>query len=218
MALSLANGVTAVRDVLNEATASFWSDTQIENWIKEGTRNFSTKSLLAQTTGDITLVANQLSYDSTDEAFIANVLKIHTAFYDDAGNNYKGLIKVEPEKIGNVATFTAGDPKYFCVFGKKIYIWPLTTASIVTAGGLATVLYSQETEDFTVIADEYQHLPIMWALGRAKQKDQKFGEAMSFFEHFNSEIDFERQDKELRGDNVYEDYEIMKTRRPRNAT
>lgn len=208
MALTLANGVTAVRDVLNEATASFWSDTQIENWIKEGTRTFASKSKLIQTLGDITLVADQLYYDVSDEAWIADLLKIHTAYYDDGSDNFKGILKVDPKQIGNVSAFTPGDPKYFCVFGRNVYVWPLSTAAMVTAGGTISCLYSKETEDFTEVPDEFQHLPIAYALGRAKQRDQKFQEAQAFFAQFNAEVEFESLDKNDREQDTLDNFKV----------
>jgi hypothetical protein len=216
MALSLANGVTAVRDVLNESTAVFWSDTQIENWIKEGCRHFSSKSLLVQKDDNAVLTASDLFYTSAEGAgytWIADCLKIHTAYYDDGSNNYAGLMKIEPNQIGNVGTFTPGDPKYYCLFNRSIYIWPMTTAAIVTAGGLVTFLYAKETDDFTEIPDEFQHLPIVYALGRAKQRDMKFSEANSFFAQYNAELEFERGDKDFRGTETYDDFKIKTVRR-----
>lgn len=195
MALTLAEATDEVRDMLNEPNATFWSDAEIQQWIKEGTRVLSSKGLLVEADDDITLVANQLFYTSSDAAWIGDALEAYAAIYDDQSNNYKGLVKITPKQLGNVATFTSGDPKYYCFFNRTFYIWPLTTAAIVTAGGTVRVLYGKETDDITELHDEYQHLPIMYACSKCKQKDQKFAEANAFMTMFYQELNFERADK-----------------------
>jgi hypothetical protein len=208
MALSLADATTEVRDTLNESTAVVWSDAQIQKWIKEGVRIFSSKTLMVEDTQNITLVANQLSYSSSDHAWIGNVIEPYAAYYDDQSNNYKGLIKVHPRQIGNLALGTAGPPKYYALHDRKIYVWPLTTAAIVTAGGVITVLFALESDDITVVVDEYQHLPIIYAVAKCKQRDLKFGEAASLLTQFYNEINFERDDKHEREVDSVEKFKI----------
>lgn len=198
MSLTLATALTEVRNVLNEATAVFWSDTQIQNWIKEGCRTFSSKTLMVEETGTLTLAATTVKYTSSDAAFLANMLEPYSVLYDDGSNVYKGLVKVHPRQIGNLATRTAGPPKYYAQHDRNLYIMPLTSATIVAAGGTLSVLYSKITEDITDISDEYQHLPVIYAIAKAKQKDQKFAEANNLFQQFYQEVNFERQDKHAR--------------------
>jgi hypothetical protein len=201
MALTLANAITEARDHLNEATAVFWSDAQLTKWIQEGTRVVSSKALAVEADDSITLIANQLLYTSADGAgytWIADCIEPYAAYYDDGSNGYKGIIKVHPREIGNVATFTSGDPKYYCIHNRSIYIWPLTTAAIVTAGGTVMVLYSKETDDITELKDEYQHLAINYAVAKAKFRDRAFGEAASIINQVYQELNFERKDKHAR--------------------
>ena len=197
MALTLTTATTEVRDALNEVTAVYWTDGQIQNWIKEGCRIFSSKTLLVEDTQDLNpLIANQLSYSSGDGAWIANCIEIYSAIYN-SGTTYKGLLKSHPRKLGNVATFTAGVPKYYSLHDRKIYVWPLTTAAIA-GSGIITFLFAKYTEDIADLPDDYQHLPIIYAVAKCKQKDQKFSEANTLFGQFYAEIDFERQDKHAR--------------------
>lgn len=195
MALTLADAITEVRDNLNEATAAFWTDAQITKWIKEGCRNFSSKSQMVEATDTIDpMVQNQLSYSSSDETWIADILEPHTCLYDDGSNVYKGLIKVDPKQIGNLATQTAGPPKYYCLFNRTLYIFPLSSAAVAAAGSVS-VLYSKETDDITALRDEFQHLPIIYATAKAKQRDMKFGQAQTLMMQFKEETMAERQDK-----------------------
>lgn len=208
MALTLANAITEVRYQLNESSPAFWTDDEITAWIKEGTRIFSSKTLMVEGTDDLTLIANQLTYTSSDESWIANIIEPYALLYVDQSNNYKGIIKMHPRQIGNVATFAAGDPKYYMLHNRTLYIWPLTTAAIVSAGGTISVLYSKETDDITDITDEFQHLPILYATALAKRKDQKFAEATNIMQQFLNEVNFERKDKHSREVDSLESFDI----------
>ena len=198
MSLTLANAVTEVRDVLNEASAEFWTDAQITKWIQEGTRIFSSKTLLVEDTQVLDpLISNTLVYTAAEETWIGNTLEIYAAIYDNGSNVYKGLVKVHPKQIGNLALGTTGPPKYYCLHDRSIYIWPLPSASVVSSGQIS-FLIAIETDDITDLEDEYQHLPVLYATAKAKQKDQKFAEAGSLMSQFFQELNFERTDKHER--------------------
>jgi hypothetical protein len=198
MALTLSQAITEARDHLNEASAVFWSDSQLTKWIQEGTRIVAAKALCVEADDSVTLIANTLLYNSSTGAgytWIADCIEPYAAYYDDASNNYKGLIKVHPRELGNVATFTAGSPKYYCLHNRNLYIWPLTTAAIVTAGGVVMFLYAKETDDITELKDEHQHLAINYAVGKAKMRDRAFGESSALINQVYQELQFARADK-----------------------
>ena len=211
MALSLANAITQVRYILNEATPEFWTDAEITAWIQEGTRIVASKTLMVEATDTINpLVQNQLTYTSSDESWIADIIEPYAAIYDDGSNNYKGLIKIHPRQLGNVATFTSGVPKYYCLHNRKLYIWPLASAA-VAAAGTVDLLYAKETDDVTALTDELQHLPIIWASARAKQKDQKFAEANTLSTQFYNDLNFERADKHVRESDSIQSFRVPRT-------
>lgn len=213
MSLSLANAITEVRYVLNESTAAFWSDAEITAWIKEGTRIFASKSLLVENTNIVDpMIVSTPYYDSADESFLGSVMEIYSVIYFDGTSTYKGLIKIHPKQIGNVALSTAGPPKYYCLFNRNLYIFPLASAAVAAAGTLE-ILSSIETDDITIIQDEYQHLPIIYAIAKAKQKDEKFGDAATLLSQFFQEISFERQDKHNREVDLLEDFRIKTNRK-----
>jgi hypothetical protein len=200
MSLTLTNAIEEVRDLLNEASVAFWTDTQIEKWIKEGVRVFSSKTLMVEDTNVLDpLVDGQISYSVADEpTWLGDILEIYSALYYDGTSAYKGLIKIHPRQLGNLATRTSGVTKYYCMHDRKIYLWPLPSAAVIAAGATITFLTSCETDDITEMTDEFQHLPIIYATAKAKQKDQKFAEAEALFGQFNSEVQFERKDKHAR--------------------
>lgn len=198
MSLSLADAITAVRDVLNEPTSVFWSDAEITRWIQEGTRDFSTKSLLVEDTENITLVADQISYSSSDHAFIGDIIEPYACLYNDGSDNYSGIIKIHPRVIGNEATNTAGKTKYYALFNRMIWVWPAPTAAMVAAGATLKLLFAKETDDITAITDEYQHIPILYARAMAKYKDKQFSEGNVYMSAYLNFSGFERQDKHAR--------------------
>ena len=199
MSLTLAGAITEVRDLLNEASVAFWTDAQITKWIQEGTRIFSSKTLMVEDTQVLDpLVDGQLSYSVLDETWIADTMEIYAAIYFDGTSKYKGLIKVHPRQIGNLALSTSGPTKYYTFHDRKIYLWPVPSATIIAANANITFLVACESDDITAIEDEYQHLPIVYACAKAKQKDQKFAEANALFSQFYSDASFERKDKHAR--------------------
>jgi hypothetical protein len=180
--------------VLNEDVSVFWSDTEITSWIQEGCLDFSTKSLLVEDTISVTLQASKLYYNSSDVAAIANIVELYTVLYYN-GTTYKGIIKSKPNVIGNEATNTAGDPKYYSWHDKNLYVWPLTSAAVVAAGGTLSLLCSITTNDITVIRDEYQSIPLMYARAMAKYKDRLTAEGDGWMNLYNQYVGFERSDK-----------------------
>lgn len=211
MAISLANAITEVRQVLNEASAAFWSDAEITDWIQEGTRIVASKTLMVEDDQIISpLIENQLSYSSSDETWIADMIEPYAAIYDDGSNNYKGLIKIHPRQLGNLATGTSGHPKYYCLHARKVFVWPLSTAAVAASGSIR-MLFAKESDDITALSDEFQHLPIVYACAKAKQKDQKFAESASLLQQFYNDVNFERSDKHTRETDSVEAFRIPRT-------
>jgi hypothetical protein len=209
MALTLSDATTQVRSNINEAIAGYWSDAEIQNWIKEGVRVFSSKSLMCEATGTVDpMITSTLFYDSGDETFIADILEIYTVLYFDGTSTYKGLIKIHPRQIGNLATRTVGPPKYYCLHDRKFYILPMVSATEVAAGATLSVLYAKETDDITALTDEFQHLPIIYATAKAYQKDEKWGAASGLMSQFFQETSFERNDKHARETDSLDKFKI----------
>jgi hypothetical protein len=199
MSLTLDNAVTECRDLLNEIQPVFWTDAQLERWIAEGVRSFSSKTLMVEDTQDLDpLIANQISYDSTDESWIGTMIEPYAALYYDGSSRTKGLIKVHPRQIGNLALITAGPTKFYTMHDRMLYLLPAPNATVIAAGAKITMLFSMITDDITLLTDEYQHLPIIYAVAKAKQKDQKFAEASNLMSQFFQEVGFERNDKHAR--------------------
>jgi hypothetical protein len=218
MALSLVQAIAQVRDSLNEDVSVFWSDAEITQWLQEGSRDFSSKSLMVEDDDSITLVANQIIYTSGDAGFLADVLEPYAVLYNDGSNNYKGIIKGHPRMIGNEATNTAGATKYYSIHNRKLYIWPKPTAAMVTAGATLLMLYAKETDDITVLSDEYQHFPILYAKAMCLYKDRRFQEGNAMMALYSSYTNFERQDKHGREQETLDMFKVKPRGGERGAT
>jgi hypothetical protein len=193
MALSLVQATADVRQLLNEPSAVFWTDAEIQDWLAEGTGIVASKTHCVEQDDDLTLVTNQLIYTSSDHSFIGDMLVPYTAIYDNGSNKYKGLEVVHAKQIGNLLTFTAGAPRYIAFHNRSVYIWPLPSSS--TNGNTVSILYAKESTDITELTDEFQHLAILWAQLRAYEKDMKWQTANALKQQFYTELNFEKADK-----------------------
>lgn len=193
MSLTLSTATTEVRYLLNESTASFWSDTEIENWIKEGCLDITSKGAVYEDSQDISLVTNQLVYTSSDESWIANVGKVYAVYYDDGSNGYTGLIQAHPKMLNHLDRNSSGEPVYWMYHHKSFYIWPIPSAN--ENGNTVTVLHTAISNDITNLEDEYQYLAVKYAAAMALFKDRRAGEAQLLLTHYINSLNFERADK-----------------------
>lgn len=192
MAYTAATLRTEVRALLNESTGAFWSDTEIDEWVKQGCLDLSTKVHAYVTEQTFNLATSQFKYTSTDGAWIANLVRCKHVWWKDAANA-KALQRMEFEKLGHQQVNTAGPPRWYCEERQNIWIWPVPT---VTEN--ATTIYclaSQATDDITNIRYEYQPLVTLFAASLAKMKDRKYAEASLFQQMYLNSINYERQDK-----------------------
>ena len=192
MAFTITTAIQEVRYLLNEATASFWTDTELENWIKQGCMDLSTKMLNTSADGTVTLVQDQIKYVASDESWIANKIRCEVIWYQ-SGQNSRGLQRIEPHMLGHLQIFEAGEPRYFYENGPALYLWPAPSAT--EAGNTCNVIYSKATEDITELRQEYQQLVFLYAVSMAKAKDRKYQEAGLFQQMYLNSLNFERQDK-----------------------
>ena len=196
MSYTVSEAVTQIRSLINESSGSFWTDTEIENWIKEATIDISTKLLSAESEDTVTLVTNQWIYTSSDESWIANLIRAKACYFTDASGHVYGMQRIEPHQIGhNQAKQTAGRPKYYFNMNRKFYIWPKPSAT--ESNYDITVLNSYETDDMTTLRDEHQPLIFMYAAAKCKQKDRMFQDASLLLGQYLNAVSFERQDKYL---------------------
>lgn len=193
MSYTLTQAIEQVRFLLNESDAVFWSDTEIEDWIQQGVIQVSSKLLSAESEDTVTMVENQFKYDSTDESWLANLIKVKGMYYTTSNNLY-GMQRIDIDMFGHTQHFQTGQrPRYYYENNRKLYVWPKPGAD--QAGDIITVLNSYVTDDITNLKDEHQDLTFLYAVSKAKSKDEKHQEAALYLSQFINRINFERQDK-----------------------
>jgi hypothetical protein len=196
MAFTLANIITEVRANINEAAGdnTFWSDTEITNWIKQGCLDFTEKSLTYVLEDTITVLTNTVKYTTSGNSYIDNAVRCLHAEYSN-----KALQRVSYEQLrGHNASELASDPApkyYYDQYNGLTYTFyigpkPSSTYNSTTL----TVLFASRTDDVTKISYEYQPSIILYATARAKAKDRQFQEAMWYYNMYMENVKFARLD------------------------
>ena len=99
---SAAEALQQVRTIINEATPSFWTDEEINNWIIEGVIDISSRGLAYEKRDSIILAANTLEYSGM--GYTGTALP----------NNITAITKANPGVVSSVAHALAiGDVVYF---------------------------------------------------------------------------------------------------------
>jgi hypothetical protein len=182
MALSAATLATNIRYLLKEATASYFSDAEITAWIADASTDISAKTLCYEAAGEITLVAGTLEY-----AEPTGCLKIASVHYDN-----KPLTKIHPKALGVATNRAAGKPEHYYHFAKKIGFWPL--ADDGAAAAKPRVLHAALTATVANIPEQYGPMVELYALVRAKIKEEKTAQASMIYQMYLSSLMFHRQD------------------------
>lgn len=204
MSYTTTTATIRIREIINEDTADFWDDTEIQEWLSQGCYDFSVKTRLVETSGDITLVDGQMIYDSTDLADLAYMLDIKTAYYDD-GTNQRTLQRISSDHIGNIQV-SSGRPRYFFEHNKKIYLQPTPTST--EAGNTITVLFSKSADSIDDLKDEYQWYPILYAITFCRAKARQHGEAVMMQQLYLNGISFLRGDIYDKSPEITESFKV----------
>jgi hypothetical protein len=195
MAMTLAQVRTEVRAVLNEPTAAFWSDTEIDNWLKQASILLSSTGCV-ETTATVALSASTIEYAAPTTFANPNPTSSGLIAISSASLNDISLVKVQHKQFGHItADVTGNTPRYWAHFGQRVFFYPVGSG----ASGTIDLLCHVESDDVTDIPDAWQPLAIAYAAGKAKQKDGRFLEAQTLFAEVRQILVFLRNDLLERG-------------------
>jgi hypothetical protein len=183
LSLTLAQVKTEIRVLLNEATAGFFTDAEIENWIKQATIDVTSNSHCYEGTVPLTLIAGTVEITKP-----AGCLAVETIMHDG-----RGLVKIHPRQLGHIDA--TGRPKYWYYFAGRIGIFPAPDA--VAAAKSTNAYIAMETDDVTLIASVYQLDVITLATQKGKLKDQKYSQAAALLQMYQNSVLFHRQDLQV---------------------
>lgn len=206
-ALDLSDGYTTaeakqqVRSLLNEPTANYWTDDEIDKWIQEATVDISSKTLCVEKKDTIALVTNTMEYTALETlgaGAIADIIKVHAVIYNNDSTTYKGLMKIHPRAIAHLPDQAAsGVPSYYYHFASRIGFFPIPASGQNAHSPIIYFSISEET--ITNLPYYYQLASIYYAVAMARKKQRMNAEADQFYAMYLNSMNFHRADLYDRG-------------------
>lgn len=187
MAFTVAELITAIRDLLNDTTSNFFTDAEITRWIQQAAvdisgamKSYERWVLTPVTNG----VNNYLAPESSD------LIEVTHLQWEETG---RGLAKIDPTMAGNIDTTVDDDePLRWYAWQDRFWIEPRPNA--VAHGKNLLVFYTLTTNDILNIPWFVQPLAITYGLYRAKLKDEKYAQAAQLYAIYMNELAFRRTD------------------------
>lgn len=179
MAYTLAALITEVRALLNEPTASFWSDAEITQWLLQAAVDVSTKAHCVEEIMTLAVTPSVSRY----------VLPANTVGVDSVLAGPQALVKLRPRSLGQIHGGEDPHPTHFAVFGFTLWLFgpPQQALDLLVNRWV-------RASDPVLLPDTYQQLAIDYAVVRAKLKDRKYTEAAQLYQLYLQSLLFQRQD------------------------
>lgn len=198
---TLATFRTRIRDRLDEASARFWTDAQLNTWINEAAEDIARRTETIQDYDDLSVLAGTREYTLDDD-----VLRVYRAEYIPTGQSERYPLEYRAMNAmdaiwQNQQAISAGVPSYYTIWGfspaNKIVLYP--TPSL--AGTLKTYVYRLPTPTTTdgntiEVPSGWDSLVIDYAEYSAlrKDRDPRWQEAKQLYEeHLADMYDMTRQ-------------------------
>lgn len=185
-----ANIITQARAILNEPTARFYSDTELQQWTDIGARILSAITLCYEVSEEIQLTDETAFESLTTDLF----MKVESAVY----NNLTGLQRIDPRATGHVGDAgSTGLPAFYWTFDEKIWLDPTPDA---TAGAASLDVYgyglvgSYGKGAAELLPDEVQFMVIDFAVSMAYTKAGKHRLAGTYMQKFMQNAMLTRRD------------------------
>lgn len=183
---SLGDVRTRVRRRLNEATAAFWTDEQLDRMIKAGILDVAAKTLCIENKDSATTTPSSRSVAYTG-------FKVNFVEYVPPSGAPVGLPRILPHQLGRLP-FGGTQPQYWCPWGSAVLIDP------VPAAAHSLNLYVADYPDLSVTGDsetldgsfglplETHELVADYATIHALLKDRKFATAGRLYADFTNNV------------------------------
>lgn len=147
MAVELSDALTAIRDLLDEPTPQFWSNTQLTNYINQGCAEVARKAEWKQTTAQINVAADTQKYTAPFDCYRIHRLEFTQSGTGNSVNTYtvefRGYMEMD-QVWGINQQWPANYPLYYTMWGAppsmNIVLYPVPSTA-----GVLTVYYYQLT-------------------------------------------------------------------------
>lgn len=192
MAFTEATATTEVRALLNEASAYFWSDTEIQNWLKQGCLDWCEKSLGLIREDTITLATSTYKYTTSTSSYIDDAIQAI-----NVEHNNKAIQRITFDQMrghNQIVLATDSPPKhYYDTYDGTTYTFYIGPTPSVTYNTQAlTVLWACRSELIADIPWEYQPTIFLFAASKAHAKDRQYGDAKLMYQQYINNITFSR--------------------------
>lgn len=201
------SGVTAqtiidrVRNDLNETTASFWTNTDLLQWINEAVNTINSRTrCLESGVSNVIVVENTRSYSIT-----SSFLDIEKVEYD-IGLSGNTTQKSQIYDLERVPFFNLrygvekerGDPKTYSVWNNTLYVFPIPGS---TQAGNTIYLYAVTAPSGVTVTTSQIETPkyfddaiLLYVKSKALSKDKQDGKADAYMKLFDAYCDRYRVD------------------------
>jgi len=185
---TLENMRTRIRDLINESTALFWTDAELNRLINDGERDVAIKSLCLESIDSL----------STTDAIRLVAFTGYKAIYLEyvpSGTN-RGLVEILPVQLGRFP-FNSTEPQYWFENGLNVGIDPLPDATYTLNAYVADYPSTEMSAnpDIPQIPDDFRPLIVLYAYGRALQKEGRFPQARLILSIYNNELLYSKMDR-----------------------
>lgn len=194
--------IDQVRMLIPETANRFFTDTEIENWIKEAVEDISVRTLCIQDTDTIALSTG--TYEYTDLVTggadaIADIVKVWGCLYENPDDEYIGLKRIELWQVSTLQHMQDGPPVYYYHFADTIGILPLPSSS--QNGDTVKVYHSKQSQTIGDLPNEYQSLTFLYAaslacdyMGDAKRAEKYYTMYLEKIKTLNSAVLYVKPD------------------------
>ncbi len=185
-----ASARTQVRAILNETVASFWTNAEIDNWIKEAVEDISARAGGFQVSDTITLATAAYEYaTTTGSVSVADIVDVLGMVYvvttditGDTNQRFIGLARVGPTQIGSLPLTDNGPPKYYYHAGDKIGILPPPTST--ENAQVVRIYFTKASQTIGDLPNQYQSLTFWYAASMAYKKEHRYAESKALYEMY----------------------------------
>lgn len=185
------NTRTRIRDLLNEATADFYTDAQINRWINDGERDIAEKGLALchiDASTDITVSTRAVAFTAHKVGFVEYT-------YDTTEG--LGLKRITTNQVGKLAGSGTAPQRWFTI-GTNIGVEPVPDAGTYD---LNLYVYDYPSVEMSVdsaipeIPPEFRPLLVLFGFAKGLEKIQRNNQALQVYGMYLNELLHARQDK-----------------------
>lgn len=179
---------TRVRDMLNESTASFWTDAELNAFINDGIRT------IAEISGSIQHIDALTTTNGTRTVSYTGY-RMSNVLYKPASGTQSSLIEIDPLRDGNYRV-NSTTPQFFWNGNAIIGIEPVPDATYNLDGYVNDVPTADLTVDSQLpeIPPAFRPLIVDYACSRACIKEQNWGPALQYQTIFMNELGYHTVD------------------------